>query len=147
MASGLVGATPTSTANAATGSSLVSGAGAFGKLKSEDFIKVMISELSHQDPFQPQDSSKLLEQFSSLRNIESQLDLQSQLGNLVLQNQISNAGGLIGKTVKGLDDSNASVQGVVSSVRVTDGKAVLELDSGKTLSMDRVTEIAPKAAA
>lgn len=129
------------------GNSLVTqGSGAFGQLKSEDFIKVMISELSHQDPFQPQDSSKLLEQFSSLRNIESQLGLQKQLESLVLQNSISAAGGLIGKVVKGLDDTNANVQGLVKSVRVMDGKAMLELDNGKTLAMGRVTEIAPLAA-
>jgi flagellar basal-body rod modification protein FlgD len=129
---------------AGSGNSVVTnGSGAFGQLKSEDFIKVMISELSHQDPFQPQDSSKLLEQFSSLRNIESQLSLQQQLESLVLQNSVSMAGGMIGRVVKGLDDNNSNIQGLVRSVRVVDGKAMLELDSGKTLAMGRVTEIAP----
>ncbi len=117
-------------------------AGAFGDLNSEDFIRVLLTELSNQDPFDPQDSAALLEQLSSLRNIESQLSLQEQLGDLVLQNQVSAAGGLIGKLVAGLDGSSNQVEGVVTSVRVQDGVAVLELDSGKALAMDRVTRIA-----
>lgn len=113
----------------------------FGELSSEEFIQVMITELSNQDPLDPQDSSKLLEQFSSLRNIESQLALQEQLETLVLQNQVSSAGGLIGKLVAGIDESNTSVVGMVSSVIVQDGRALLELDTGQVLPMDRVIQI------
>lgn len=120
----------------------LSGANKFSDLTSDDFVKVMIAELSHQDPFQPQDSSKLLEQFSSLRNVESQLKLQESLSSLVLQNQVASAGGLIGKLVAGLDLANQDVAGLVTAVRVQDGQAVLELDNGKTLPMERVTEIA-----
>lgn len=116
--------------------------GAFGQLKSEDFIKVLLTELTTQDPFDPQDSSALLEQLSSLRSIESQLSLQHGLEDLVLQNQVSAAGGLIGKLVSGLDSLNNTVEGLVTSVRVQDGQAILELDSGKTLAMDRVSGIA-----
>lgn len=117
-------------------------AGAFGNLSSEDFVKVMIQELANQDPFEPQDSGALLEQLSSLRNIESQLSLQEQIGALVLQNQIASAGGLIGKLVTGLDAGNDQVTGQVQSVRVADGNVLLELDSGKELAMDRLTQIA-----
>ena len=65
----------------------------------------------------------------------------SKLQKLVLQNQVATAGGLIGKSVEGKDDSNNSVDGLVTAVRVQDGQAVLELDNGKSLSMDRVTRI------
>ncbi len=123
-------------------SSTTPSAGAFGNLKTDDFLKVMMSELSHQDPFQPQDSSKLLEQMSSLRNIESQLSLQKSIESLVLNNQISSAGTMIGKVVSGLNDKNQAISGLVTSVRVASGKVVLELDSGDRLLMDRVTQIA-----
>lgn len=120
----------------------VSGTNAYASLTSGDFIKVMMEELSNQNPFDPQDSGQLLEQFSSLRNVESQMQLQESLTSLVLQNQVSAAGGLIGKLVAGLDGNNKAITGEVTSVRVQDGKAVLELDTGKLLPMDRVTEIA-----
>ncbi len=115
--------------------------GGFGALSSGEFIKVLLTELSNQDPFEPQDSAALLEQLSSLRNIESQLNLQDKLEDLVLQNQVTAAGGLIGKQVSGLDVSNLPVQGTVQSVRVQDGNAILELENRQSIAMDRVTNI------
>ncbi len=113
-------------------------------MTSDDFLKVMLTELQHQDPTKPTDTNAILEQMSSLRNIQSQVDLQSQLSALVLQNQAATAGNLIGKAVQGLDDSNNSVSGLVTSVKI-DQKSknvTLELDGGQTLSMSRLTAIA-----
>ena len=126
------------------GSSLgaaVSGSSGFSELSSGEFLKIMLTELTNQDPFKPQDSGALLEQMSSLRNIESQLQLQEKLNALVLQNGISSAAVFIGKEIEGLDADNDPVTGVVTSVRVESGKAMLELSSGKTLAVDRVTRV------
>ena len=127
--------------NGASSVGTAAGESGFAALRSEDFIKVMLSELTNQDPFKPQDSAALLEQMSSLRNIESQLLLQGKLEDLILQNQVSAAGGLIGKVVSGLDGFNNQIEGIVTSVRVQDDQTLLELDSGKVLAMDRLTEI------
>lgn len=125
-----------------SGSSAANNAsGRFAELTSEEFIKVMLAELTQQDPLEPSDSSKLLEQFSSLRNIESQLQLQQGLENLVTQNQISIASGMIGKVVQGLGANDTAVTGQVVSVRVIDGQARLELDTAQTLPIDRVTRV------
>lgn len=113
----------------------------FGSISSGDFIRLIITELTNQDPFAPQDSAALLEQISSLRNIESQLSLQQQIESLVLQNQVTAAAGLIGRLVSGLDQNNTHVNGLVTSVRVQGGKAILELDSGAALPIDRVSQI------
>ena len=129
-------ASVSSTGSATSKSNLPSG---FSQMTSEDFVNVMIKQLQTQDPFKPQDSSALLEQISSIRNIESQVSMQSSLKDLVLQNQIAGAGNLIGKTVQGLDDTNNQVSGVVTAVRVKDNKAILELDSGHILQVNRVT--------
>lgn len=124
-----------------------SGSTGYGALSSKEFMKILLTELSNQDPFDPQDSGKLMEQISSLRNIESQLQLQETLTSMVSQYQIGAAGGMIGKLVAGLDAANNEVQGLVQSVRVQGGKAYLELDSGSLLAMDRVLAIAPKSEA
>jgi len=116
-------------------------ANAFADISSDQFIKIMITELANQDPLEPQDSAALLDQLSNLRNIESQLSLQDNLKTLVLQNQIASAGGMIGKTVDGLDGNNNKVTGLVKSVRVEGDNVVLELDTGKSVAMDRVTAI------
>ena len=114
---------------------------AFAELDSGEFLNIMLTELTNQDPLQPNDTAAVLEQLSSLRNIESQVSLQEQLETMVMQNSISQASGMIGKVVEGLDLGNDRISGVVTSVRVVDGEAELELDSGKTLPIDRVTAI------
>lgn len=82
----------------ASASSSVGGT-AFADLSSGEFVKIMLEELANQDPFEPQDSAALLEQLSSLRNIESQISLEEKLESLVLQNSLSASAGMIGKDV------------------------------------------------
>lgn len=113
----------------------------FSELTSEEFIKVMLSELTNQDPFEPQDSQALLEQFSSLRNIESQLALQDQLDRLVQENQIAAASGMIGKFIEGVTEANDRAAGRVSSIRVEDGAPILQLETGQSVPINRVTVI------
>ncbi len=122
------------------------GGNAFGELESTDFVRILVEELSNQDPFEPNDSAAILEQLSSLRSIESDLSLQGQLENLVLQNSIGQAGSLIGREVEGLTLSNDVARGTVTSVRVVDGSTEVQLDTGVRLPLERVTEIAEAAA-
>lgn len=121
------------------------GVNRFAELSSEQFIEVLMTELQHQDPFEPQDSGALLEQLSSLRNIESQMLLQDKLTELVRQNQVTVAGGMIGKFVEGLDAANERIGGVVSSVRVVDNNVMLELEDGRTLNIAQVQWIGEPA--
>ncbi len=114
---------------------------AFGALNSEQFIKIMFTELANQDPLKPNDSAALLQQMSSLRSIQSDIDLSAKLETLVTQNQLAGAGSLIGRTVTGLDDQNNRVSGLVASVSRTSNGPVLNLDSGGRLRFDRVDEM------
>ena len=47
---------------------------AFSELTSEEFVKIMFTELSNQDPLKPSDSSALLQQMSNLRSIQSDIE-------------------------------------------------------------------------
>jgi len=125
--------------NSATSSS------AFSDMATSDFIRIITEQLMQQDPFQPNDASALLEQISSIRNVESQMSLQSALQTLVGQNSFAAATQSIGKIVAGLDDTNNEVIGQVVSVRLENNRAMLELDTGKRVSFDRVYEIANSA--
>src|SRR3954447_20455526 len=116
-------------------------------LKTEDFIKMMITQLQNQDPMEPAKNEQLLAQMSQIGQLESSTQLQTSLKSMVLQNNIGAAGNLIGKMVNGLDEKGAPVKGLVNSVRVEDGNVALELDNGKSLAMANVTSIATSAPA
>lgn len=117
------------------------GANGFAELSSGEFLRIILSELSNQDPLAPNDTAAILEQLSSIRNIETQTQLDEQLQALVTQNSISTSANFIGKYVSGLDDSNNTAQGIVESLSVRDGEPILNLAGGKELSADRVTEV------
>ena len=117
------------------------------ELKTEDFIKMMITQLQNQDPLEPAKNEQLLAQMSQISQLQSSTNLTTSLKGMVLQNQIGSAAGLIGKGVKGMDDDNENVEGLVTSIRVEGDGVRLELDNGKTLKLDRVTAISPTAGA
>ena len=111
------------------------------ELKTEDFIKMMITQLQNQDPMEPAKNHELLAQMSQIGQLQSATSLQESLKGLVIQNQIGAAGNLIGKSVEGMDEKNEVVKGVVNSVHVESDGVSLELDSGKRLPLGRVTSI------
>ena len=113
------------------------------ELKTEDFIKMMITQLQNQDPLEPAKNQELLAQMSQIGQLQSATSLQESLKGMVLQNQIGSASALIGKTVQGLDGQDDPVTGLVNSVKVGADGISLELDNGKSLPLSRVTQISP----
>ena len=82
----------TTTAAAKTGS-----ADTLGK---DDFLKLLLTELQHQDPTSPMDSDKILTQTSQLATLESSTKTNTALDNLATQLKESvsaNATSVIGK--------------------------------------------------
>ena len=111
------------------------------EMSSEEFLKVMFAELEQQDPMEPQDSGKLIEQLGQIRTLQSQVSLQSTLEDFAVQNQMASASNMLGKQIHGHNDANDAVSGVVNSIRVSDGKVYLGLSNGQAVNMSRVTEV------
>ncbi|QNN21447.1 hypothetical protein HED60_03890 [Planctomycetales bacterium ZRK34] len=137
---------PTSAVDSTTSSaSASSSVNRFAEMDSEEFLKVLITELQNQDPLNPSDSTKVLEQLSSIRNIESQTQLQSQLESLVSQNSVSSASRMIGQYVVGKDEDFNDVSGIVESMRIEDGEPILVVNDGSAtgarVPADSVSEV------
>jgi flagellar basal-body rod modification protein FlgD len=124
-----------------TGNSAASAQNGFAALTSEDFVRIMTSELANQDPLAPNDSKAILEQISSIRAIESNLTLKKSLETLVRQSEFATAGGLIGSEVIGLDAQGATVRGLVKSVANTSDGATLNLELGQSVRMKDLVQI------
>ena len=122
-----------------------SGSNRFNELSSEDFLQIVFTELQQQDPFEPNDSSALLEQLNSIRAIESDIDLTKNLESIVFQNKLASAGNLIGKTVEGVMPTGDRVVGNVFAVIRQGDDVSLQLDSGWELPADNVQVIVDPA--
>ena len=113
----------------------------FSALSSDEFIRIIFTELANQDPFEPSDSSALLDQLNTIRAIESDLQLIDNLEALVLQNQLAAGASLIGKTVSGLSTTNDNVTGRVTAVRRQGDSVRMELDNGAVVPFESMTSI------
>ena len=113
----------------------------FSEMSTEEFIDVIFTELTNQDPLQPNDTSALLDQLNSIRSIESDIALTDKLESLVTENQLSAASSMIGKFVGGLSQDLERVSGyVLSAVRQGDSIA-LELDGGWMVPIEQVETV------
>lgn len=117
------------------------------QLKTDDFIKMMVTQLQQQDPTKPADNGQLLAQMSQIGQLQSQQALQASLTTLTLQNNIGSASNLIGKSVEGNDPtSGEAISGTVKSVRVEKGNVLLALEDGTDLPMSNISSIGEQTA-
>lgn len=117
------------------------GPDAFSQLTSAEFLQIIFTELANQDPFEPNDSQAMLDQLSAIRSIEADTQFARQLGQLVKQNELAAASGLIGSLVSGITLDNRRVADLVVSVTQTDQGPVLNLFDGSRIFFSNVDEI------
>ncbi len=113
----------------------------FGELSSQEFVEIIFAELTNQNPLEPSDTGALLDQLSTLRSIQSDIDLQGKLESLIAQNELTSAASMIGKFVSGVSAEGEFVEDFVFSVTRTQDGPVLNLDNGKRLALANVHEI------
>ena len=115
----------------------------FSDLGSEDFLRLLIMQLRSQDPLEPVDNAELLEQISSVREIELSTTLTESLRVLTGQQRFASASSLIGKYVTGPAGADGTVErGIVAGVRFTDaGQPILQLSNGSEIPVEQVGTI------
>lgn len=131
----------------ATRSTEATGAGRdLNALRSEDFFRLLVTELKQQDPFEPAKTADMVSQVSQIRTIELSKQLTDTLSELSRQQRTAGASDLLGKfvvaSVKASDGTVSEVKGIVTGVRFDpDGTAVLELDTGQAVRAADVTHV------
>ena len=95
------------------------GAKANAALDKNDFLKILITQLSHQDPTQPMDDKAFIAQmaqFSSLEQMTNMSDALAKVATLVAKSQ---AVGLLGNAVD-IANGGETVTGIVEAVTAGD---------------------------
>ena len=112
-------------------------------LGSQDFLKLLVAQLTNQDPLDPTSNQELFQQIASIREIELSTTLTDSLRTLTGQQRFSSASSLIGQYVTSLPGPNGlEDRGVVVGVRfAVDGRPILLLGSGAELHLDRLSTI------
>ena len=106
-----------------------SGAAASATVGYNQFLQLLVAELSHQDPTSPADPTQYMSQLASFSSVEQQVQTNSTLDALLA----AQAGGLVGRTVTSADGSTS---GVVASIQISVGGGVVAtLRDGGTVTL------------
>jgi flagellar basal-body rod modification protein FlgD len=111
-------------------------------LDRNDFLKILITQLSHQDPTQPVEDKEFIAQmaqFSSLEQITNMNEGLSKVADLVARSQALN---LLGSAVD-IADGDAKVSGIVDAVTAGDYPQILV--NGKYYDFSQVQKIKRQA--
>ena len=84
----------------------------------DQFLQLMISELTNQDPLNPMDNTQLVQQLGHIREIAATTQLTETLSDVAAGQNLTTASSLIGKQISALTDDNQNVTGVVERVSV-----------------------------
>lgn len=114
-------------------------------LSTDDFFKIMITEMSNQDPLEPLDNQQFLNQLTQMQTLQATTKLSEGIEALLLGQQISSAGALIGREVSGLSADGVELGGVVDRVVIQDQQVLLGIGSG-LVPLSAVKEVHAAAA-
>ena len=122
----------TSAIGGATGSaSAQTKASAPATLEYDAFLKLLVAELKNQDPTEPMNSSEFVAQLATFSNVEQSVRINDKLNAMMTALTLSQADGLIGKTVTSGD---GSISGKVIALRaVAEGPLAILENGGELL--------------
>ena len=126
--------------SSSSSSSTSSTADRYDSLKVSDFIQLLVTELTNQDPTAPVDNSTILQEVSLIKSIQSEENMTDTLDNMNASTNIASAANLVGRKVTGMNSSSESVTGTVDSVTIDDGSVTLQVGNYK-IDLSNVTKI------
>ncbi len=106
----------------------------------DQFLKILVSELTSQDPLEPMSNNDFIQQLVGLQSLEQTANLTDSLSSFERFMQMSSGSTMIGKSVKGLAANGEPVQGVVSKVVLENGTVNVVVGWQK-VPVDSITEI------
>jgi Flagellar hook capping protein len=123
-----VGSTDSSqtTANAATD--------AFG-LSFESLLKIVLTQLTYQDPLKPMDNFQFVSQLAQFSQIQQGQVAAEKLSQLVAAQSATQATNLLGKTVDIAGSDNITLSGQVTALSLQDDvRLTIKTPGGQTIS-------------
>jgi len=113
-----------------------------GSLGKDDFLKLFVAQLQHQDPMNPMNDGEFMGQMASFSTLEQVSNLA--LANERIANNLTSTGaiGLIGRTVTYVDASDEIHTGTVEKVSTVDGKPSLTVAGIDGVDPATITQVA-----
>ena len=112
------------------------------QLGKDDFLKLFVAQLQHQDPMNPMNDGEFMGQMASFSTLEQVSNLAKANEAIAANLSLSQSVGLIGRTVTWTDADEVSHTGVVEKVSHKDGFPVLTVSGTEGVDPTKITQIA-----
>jgi flagellar basal-body rod modification protein FlgD len=112
-------------------------------LTQKDFFKLLIAQLSAQDPMNPMSNAEFMGQMAQFSTLEQTRTLEASVSNMRTEQQMLQANSLIGRDV-GLQVGDDIVQGTVIGVQLENGIPKVVVD-GMAYGLNQVIAITQSA--
>jgi flagellar basal-body rod modification protein FlgD len=110
-------------------------------LGKDDFLKLLVGQLQHQDPLAPSDDQQWIGQMAQFSQLEQVSNTAETTQKIVEALNTNGTLSLIGHSVTYLDESGASHDGVVKTVDMAGGKATLNVGGVAGIDAGAVTQV------
>lgn len=116
-------------------------AGEKNNMGKESFLKLLVTELRHQDPTKPMEDKEFIAQMAQFSSLEQMSNMNKEIKNLLGSSRASEAYGILGKEVDTFDAiKKTRVSGVVSSVFYKGEELMLKV-GGEEVPMKNVHSV------
>ena len=111
-----------------------------GTLGKDDFLKILVGQMQHQDPLQPSDDNQWIGQMAQFSQLEQVSNTAATSQKIVDTLNVNGTLALIGHTVSYLDSDGASHTGPVQTVDMAGGVASLTVGGVAGIDAGSVTQ-------
>jgi len=113
-------------------------------LDQQDFLKLLVAQMTQQDPLNPKSDLEMIPQMVSFTQLEQSKSMQSDIASLRAEQQLLQANSLLGRTVVIQDGSATGVTGQVTAVQLVEGTPKLVVN-GRRYDLADLSSITPTA--
>jgi flagellar basal-body rod modification protein FlgD len=107
-------------------------------LGQEDFLKILLTQLTYQDPLKPLDNQEFIAQFAQFASLDQNRQSNENLNGLLLMQMADQAVGLLGKAVEVRTDTG-SVVGEISALAFSQGTPLFTVKVGDEQFLTNIT--------
>jgi flagellar basal-body rod modification protein FlgD len=109
-------------------------------MNADEFMQILLAQMTHQNPLEPMDNAEMTTQFSQLNSLQQLREINSGMEKLTSSNQVIYLASLIGKSVKVNRTDGKVLEGVVEEVFTEKDNPQLRIGTEK-VSLDDVIEV------
>ncbi|MCP4138155.1 MAG: flagellar hook assembly protein FlgD [bacterium] len=99
-------------------------------LGKDSFLKLLVTELQHQDPTKPMEDKQFIAQMAQFSSLEQMKNLNNEVRTLIKSSRSSEAYGLLGKNVESYNPlTQQKISGQVSSIEYNNDQVSLKVNN------------------